>query len=173
MSYIHHIDESEESDLIEIINNDPSYKIGDIIQIDFNNQMGERIYQITVDDSTGRKIVAIVEMNNVPNEFHVRNIDELVELLLYKGTSGDNILRQGDIVYLNDTLYTIDIDSHGYEIAVDENGNKINSEGNMYRGGINMRKNRRKNKTQKRKSSKRKSSKRKSTKRKHKSHKRK
>ena len=40
MSAIHHLDETDESQISQIINSDPTYNIGDMIVIDFNNQMG-------------------------------------------------------------------------------------------------------------------------------------
>jgi hypothetical protein len=96
-------------------------------------------------------------------EQYVTTLDELKDYLQYKGPGGDDILTAGDPLYWRDDKYTIDFDNYGLAIAVnDQTGVKINSEGEMYRGGRKMRK----RKTSKRKSSKRKSSKRKTSKRK-------
>lgn len=149
------------------------YNVGDMIYILHNNQMGEEepeVYKI-LKTYSGKKIQSDkLIINNPPVEFKVNNLEELKNLLEYSGSMGDGVLGIGDIIYVGEQQTTVDLDDYGYEIAVDEYGNKINNEGNVYMGGKKTRKNKRKSCKNKRKTCK---NKRKSRKNKRKSNKRK
>lgn len=146
------------------------YNVGDMIFILHDNQQGEpEAYKVLQHMYTGKKILSDrLIINDPPLVFHVRNVEELKNLLQNSGSMGDGELGIGDIIYVNDEKTTVDLDNSGYEIAIDEDGNKINNEGNVYGGRRKTRKNKHKSRKNKRKSyrNKRKSHKRKSNKRK-------
>ena len=144
------------------------YNVGDTISILHDNQMGEpEKYKVLKHAYSGEKILSDqLIINDPPIEYHVSNLEELKKLLEHSGSMGDGVLGIGDIIYVGEQKTTVDLDDYGYEIAVDEDGNKINNEGNVYMGGRKTRKNKRKSRKNKRKSNKRKSNKRKLNKRK-------
>ena len=128
MSSIHHLYEYEESQINQLINSDPTYNIGDMIVIDFNNQMGDRMYKIVVNNYTGRKIAMLIEMNEVPDKFEVNSKEQAKNLLI----NGE--VLYGDIVILNDynrnlsIVYNTDMDIHGMLILNGDDGSTISDE---------------------------------------------
>jgi len=134
------------------------YKVGDMIFILHDNQLGEpEAYKVLKHSVNGNKILSKqLIINDPPLEFHVSNLGELKRLLENSGSMGSGELGIGDIIYVGDERTTVDLDNSGYEIAVDEAGNKMNNEGNVY-GGRKTRKHKRKSRKNKRKTNKRKS----------------
>jgi hypothetical protein len=128
MSAIHHLDETDEFQISELINSDPTYNIGDMIVIDFNNQMGDRMYKIGINNFTGRKISMLIERNDVPETFKVKSKEQAKDLLI-----NDEVLY-GDIVVLNDynrnfsIVYTADMDIHGMIILNGDDGSILSDE---------------------------------------------
>ena len=153
----------EVSEFIDAVSDEfAGYNVGDTISILHDNQMGEpEKYKVLLTFS-GKKILSDkLIRNDPPEEYRVSNLEKLKNLLEHSGSMGDGKLRIGDIIYVGEQKTTVDLDDSGYEIAVDEDGYKINNEGNVYMGGRKTRKNKRKSRKNKRKSNKRKSNKRK------------
>jgi hypothetical protein len=138
----------------DVILNDPTVKVGDMIEFDFDNQEGYDQYNHKVISNAinGRKMIYDYEKNTNPQTHNIEPNESVEDLLI------QDYVNVGDYISMNSyqgVPYT-------FEVVLDNTGEKSAKKVNM--GGRRNRK-RKSMKKYKRKSSKRKS-KRKSSKRK-------